>query len=109
MMINMKRTWLVSAACILAVGFLFSCGKNKVDREKEIFQAEKYRDLGELLFKEGKYTPALKEFLKVSMTLSKIAMAKIGFEGNIFLEIFAKEIAQDILSSWALRKFSIKL
>ena len=60
----MKKIWLISAGCILAVCLLLSCTKNKVDREKEIFQAEKYRELGELLFKEAKYTAALKEFLK---------------------------------------------
>ena len=65
MRINMKKTWLIGTGCILAVCLLFSCTKiNEVDREKEIFQAEKYRELGELLFKEGKYTDALKEFLK---------------------------------------------
>ena len=60
----MKKTWLIGAGCILAVCLLLSCTKNKVDREKEIFQAEKYRELGELLFKDGKYTAALREFLK---------------------------------------------
>lgn len=60
----MKRTWLMVVVCILAASLLLSCSKNKVEREKEIFQAAKYRELGELLFKEGKYTAALKEFLK---------------------------------------------
>jgi tetratricopeptide (TPR) repeat protein len=64
MRINIKKTWLVGAGCILAACLLFSCGKNQVERDKEIFQAEKYRDLGELYFKEGKYTAALKEFVK---------------------------------------------
>lgn len=60
----MKRTWLLAAICILAASLLYSCTKNEMERQQEIFQAEKYRELGELLFKEGKYTAALKEFLK---------------------------------------------
>ena len=60
----MKKTWLMVVVCILAASLLLSCSKNKVEREKEIYQAEKYRELGELLFREGKYTAALKEFLK---------------------------------------------
>ena len=49
----MKGTWLVVVVCILAASLMLSCSKNKVEREKEIYQAEKYRELGELLFKEG--------------------------------------------------------
>jgi tetratricopeptide (TPR) repeat protein len=59
---NMKKIWLVGAGCILAVSLLLSCASKNI--EKQIYQAEKYRQLGELLFKEGKYTSALKEFLK---------------------------------------------
>jgi len=60
----MKRTWLMGAGCILAACLLLSCATDKVEKEKQNFQAAKYRELGELLFKEGKYTAALKEFLK---------------------------------------------
>ncbi len=63
--ITMKKIWLVGAGCILAVCLLLACTSTKrVEKERQIYQAEKYRELGELLLKEGKYTSALKEFLK---------------------------------------------
>jgi Tfp pilus assembly protein PilF len=59
----MKKFWLVAAGCILAACLLLSCtSKKNVEEQKHL--AEKYRDLGEAYFKEGKYTAALKEFLK---------------------------------------------
>lgn len=61
----MKKIWLVGAGCILALCLLLACTSTKsVEKERQIYQAEKYRELGELLLKEGKYTAALKEFLK---------------------------------------------
>ena len=60
----MKKIWLVGAGCILAVCLLLACTSKNVEKQKQIYQAQKYRELGELLFKEGKYTSALKEFLK---------------------------------------------
>lgn len=63
--ITMKKIWLVGAGCILAVCLLVACTSTKsVEKERQIYQAEKYRELGELLLKEKKYIPALKEFLK---------------------------------------------
>jgi Flp pilus assembly protein TadD len=59
----MKKFWLVAAGCILAACLLLSCtSKENIEEQKNL--AEKYRDLGEAYFKEGKYTSALKEFLK---------------------------------------------
>jgi len=61
---NMKKIWLVAAGCILAVCLLLACTSKNVEKQKQIYQAEKYRELGELLLKEKKYPSALKEFLK---------------------------------------------
>ena len=60
----MKKIWLVGAGCILAVCLLLGCTSKNVEKQKQIYQAEKYRELGELLLNEKKYTSALKEFLK---------------------------------------------
>ena len=61
---NMKKIWLVGAGCILAVCLLLGCTSKNVEKQKQIYRAEKYRELGELLLNEKKYTSALKEFLK---------------------------------------------
>ena len=58
----MKKIWLVAAGCILAVSLLLACNSKNIEKEK--YQAEKYRQLGEVLLKEGRYTSALREFLK---------------------------------------------
>ena len=60
----MKKIWLVGVGCILAVCLLLGCTYKNVEKQKQIYQAEKYRELGELLLNEKKYTSALKEFLK---------------------------------------------
>jgi Tfp pilus assembly protein PilF len=61
---DMKKIWLVAAGCILAVCLLLACTSKNVEKQRQIYQAEKYRELGEVLLNEGKYTFALKEFLK---------------------------------------------
>jgi Flp pilus assembly protein TadD len=61
---NMKKIWFVGAGCILAVCLLLACTSKNVEKQKQIYQAEKYRELGELLFREGNYSSALREFLK---------------------------------------------
>ena len=60
----MKKIWLVGAGCILAVSLLLACSSKNIEKQKQIYQAEKYRELGELLLRDKKYTSALKEFLK---------------------------------------------
>ena len=60
----MKKICFVAAGCILAVCLLLACTSKNVEKERQIYQAKKYRELGEVLLKEGKYTFALKEFLK---------------------------------------------
>ena len=60
----MKKIWLVAAGCILAVSLLTACSSKNIEKDKQIYQAEKYRELGELFLKEKNYTSALKEFLK---------------------------------------------
>ena len=60
----MKKIWLVGAGCMLAVSLLLACSSKNIEKEKQIYKAEKYRELGELLLKEKKYTSALKELLK---------------------------------------------
>ena len=61
---DMKKICLVATGCILAVCLLSACTSKNVEKQKRIYQAKKYRQLGEVLLKEGKYTFALKEFFK---------------------------------------------
>jgi Tfp pilus assembly protein PilF len=60
--ITMKRIWLVGAGCILAVCLLLACTSKNLQEEKA--RGEASRKLGEAYLRQGKYSLALKEFLK---------------------------------------------
>ena len=59
----MKKFWLVGTSFVLLFSLTLSC-TSKPDLEKQRELGEAARNLGEAYLRQGKYTPALREFLK---------------------------------------------
>ena len=60
--INMKKTLLVGAGCLLVISLLFACTSKNLEEQKA--KAEASKKLGEEYIKYGKYRLAIKELKK---------------------------------------------
>ena len=90
----MKKIWLVGASGILLVSVLLACSAND-NLEQQKLQAEASRSLGEAYLREGNYTAALKELLKLGPD-SQILL--INSEGNTDPDYFRRVVWDGVQS-----------